>query len=366
MSWSSHDARTIRLRPLPLAAALVFTAGLGHAAAQTVVVRSAPAASTIELTMNGGAPVTATADADGDATLAVPPRPDPTDVLMRVDTCGNRVKVLIADNGRQFPDAEPGCNRTELWGVYVMRPITTFVIDVDSPTTTVHMRQGPAPPEWIRRGPPEMYAYPWGTPSTGFALSAGVGLSTFSRATETACGDVVCNSDTTGGAVTVSAEYWFKPWIAAQVGYARPGDTTATYTSGTYNFNTRTQARLFLIGAKAGFVKGPARMYGLGGLNRHEATTRTSQTINDVTVTVDNVSRTFPANTQTFEQKTAGWSWTAGGGFELWVARFAAIYGEFYRAKIKGDTVGGSGVAADDAANFLVVGVRLRIGPSGR
>src|SRR3954454_6261004 len=106
---------------LPLLSSLfVATGGLGAAAAQTVIVRSAPQGSTIELTMNGGAPVSVAADTFGDATLTVPARTTEAAVQVHVDDCGNRVRVLLVERGIQPSPAEPGCNRIDIGSVFVM------------------------------------------------------------------------------------------------------------------------------------------------------------------------------------------------------------------------------------------------------
>src|SRR4029453_6108070 len=185
-------------RPLLPALALLLTAGVCPAAAQTVIVRSAPPGSTIELTMNGGSAVAGTADAIGDATLGVPTTAAETDVRLHVDECGTLVRVLVVAAGVQPTAASPGCTRTALASVFVMRPVTTFVVDVGGPNTAVHIAQGPPPPEWVTRGAlPRRGGVPWGTPTTGFALSAGTGFSSFSNAGTAQCGSVTgCASDT--------------------------------------------------------------------------------------------------------------------------------------------------------------------------
>ena len=133
---------------LPFSFMIFATAGLGTAAAQTVIVRSAQAAATIEVTFNGGAPVAGTADSSGDATLTIPTRISEAAVLVHLDDCGNRVRVLLVEAGIQPATPEPGCNRVDIPSVFVMRPVTTFVIDMEGAATTVHLTQGP-PPAWV-------------------------------------------------------------------------------------------------------------------------------------------------------------------------------------------------------------------------
>src|SRR5206468_5827846 len=102
--------------------------------------------------------------------------------------------------------------------------------------------------------------------------------------------------------------------------------------------------------------------YGFGGLNRHEATLTTSETIDDATVVIDSVSQTIKGGTQTFAQKTTGWNWVAGGGVEAWLTRWVAIYGELTLATIKGAAVSGGEGGIDDRAAFIAAGVRVRLG----
>src|SRR5437870_5141854 len=101
MPFSDPIPLTTRLRSLTVSLIVAATVGLGTASAQTVMVRSAAAGAPVELTMNGGAAVTATADSAGDATLAVPARTAEDDVQMHVDVCGNLVRVLIVSRGVQ-------------------------------------------------------------------------------------------------------------------------------------------------------------------------------------------------------------------------------------------------------------------------
>ena len=56
-------------RPLVIAAALTGTLGARPAAAQTVIVRNAPAGAPVELAFDAATVATGTADAEGQATL---------------------------------------------------------------------------------------------------------------------------------------------------------------------------------------------------------------------------------------------------------------------------------------------------------
>jgi hypothetical protein len=363
MSFSAGAGIRGFVRPLALTAAFVAILAVRAAHAQTVIVRSAPAGSTIEVTMNGGDPVSAKADENGDATLAVPARSD-ADVQVHVDECGTLVRVLLVARGVQPTAAAPGCSRTDLPSVFLMRGITTFVVDVAGPNTTVHISQGPPPDEWVRRGAaPVRTKIPWGAPGKGLELSAGIGLSSFGNATDAQCGTVTtCETNNTGGALFLAAEYWIKPFVAAEVGYAKPADVTASGSQTGFQFDSHLQTRLFTLGGKVGFPAGPTRPYARGGFNHHQATSTSSETIDDTTVTVDGVTQVVKGGTQSFAQKTDGWNWYLGGGVEVWFAKWIAFYGEVTRLKIKGNPTGGGEGGIDDSATTIAIGARVRLG----
>lgn len=346
MLLSDPISLTTRLRSLSVSLVVAATVGLGTASAQTVMVRSATAGAPVELTMNGGAAVTATADSAGDATLAVPARTAEDDVQMHVDVCGNLVRVLIVSRGVQPTAPGPNCARTDFPSTFVMRAVTTFVVDISEQSAVVHLSQGPPPTEWVSRGPAMHGKISWSTPSTGLALSAGVGISTFSDWVTVACGTATpCDSSDLGGTVTLGAEYWIKQFVAAQIGYLKPADVTATG-GDAFTFDSRQQTRILFIGAKAGAITGPVRIYGQGGLNHHEATTTHTETIDTVTTTL--------------AQKNTGWSWFAGGGAEAWISRFVGIYGELQIVKLSAKPEGGGEGGVNDRATFFIFGVHAR------
>jgi hypothetical protein len=354
--------RQIPLRFPALALALSATAGVSAATAQTIIVRSAPAGATIELTLDGGRSASATTDNFGDATLTAPASTAESEAQMYVDACGTTVRIMLV---RLRPAApQPGCTRTEIGSIFILRPVTTFVVDMDGTRATAHVTQGPPPRSWVDRGAtPEQAARNWATPQKGLTLSAGSGFSKFSDATNIACGDVsACSSSNFGFGYAAGADYWIKSFAAAHVGYAKPADVTANGGGSTYRFNSELQSNLLFIGGKVGGVTGPARIYGLGGMTYHEAASTTTQTFDPTTVTVDGVTQTIPGGTQTYAQKTRGWSWYVGGGLEGWVVNRLAIYGELMFPKVKGEPTGGGEGGIDDRVVIAVAGVRVRIG----
>jgi len=351
------------LRFPALALALTAIAGVSVASAQTVIVRSASPGATIELTMDGGRSASGTADAQGDVTLTPPPATaESSEAQLYVDVCGSIVRVMLV-RLRPGPP-EPGCTRTEIGSVFIVRAVTTFVIDIDGTHASAHISQGPPPRSWIDRGTePQKPGRTYGTPQTGLMLSGAAGFSRFDNAVNIMCGDITqCQSNNFGLALAFGADYWIRKFAAAHVSYVRPADVTAVGSGDTYRFDSTLESRMLLLGGKLGGVAGPARIYGVGGVVYHEAVSTTHQTINDTTVVVDGVPQTIPGGTQTYAQKTQGWSWFVGGGVEGWFINRLAVYGELVTPKVKGaPTTGGEG-GIDDRAWIVVAGVRVRIG----
>ena len=89
---------TISLRPFAVAAALLVTAGTSSAAAQTLIARRAPIASTIELVVNSTKAGSAQADAGGDAKVpfTLPAGKTEMDERVYVDACGETRRVIVA------------------------------------------------------------------------------------------------------------------------------------------------------------------------------------------------------------------------------------------------------------------------------
>src|SRR5262245_57150324 len=242
--------RRVRLRFPALALALPATAGVSAASAQTVIVRSAPPGATIELTLDGGRSASGTADNLGDVTVVAPASTAESEAQMYVDACGNTVRVMLVRLRPAGPQAS--CTRSEIGSVFILRPTTTFVVDLDGTQATAHVTQGPPPRSWVDRGAtPDKPARNWGTPQKGLTVSGGVGFSKFSDATTIACGDVsACSSSNFGLAYAAGIDYWFLRFAAAHAGYVKPSDVTASGSGGTYRFNSELQSRLFFVGGK--------------------------------------------------------------------------------------------------------------------
>ena len=97
----------------------------------------------------------------------------------------------------------------------------------------------------------------------------------------------------------------------------------------------RQKTDIVVIAAKIAAPLGAVRIYGTAGGNYTQATSDSSQTIPDKTITVSGVSQIVPGGTQTFQLKTHGWSYVFGGGLEVWANRTLGFYGEFNLLMLK-------------------------------
>jgi hypothetical protein len=177
------------------------------------------------------------------------------------------------------------------------------------------------------------------------------------------CGDLSqCSGGGFDPGYTAGAAYWILPFVAAEVGYMKPADAKVEGSGQNFRFNSVLDARLLTIAGNVGVPIGPVRLYGKVGGNFHQATFTTTQTNDDVTLTIDGVSQIVKGGTQTFELKTEGWGWLFGGGMEVWAKRWLALYGEAGFAGLKGHPVDDADGAMDDRMTYLLVGARVRIG----
>jgi hypothetical protein len=103
-------------------------------------------------------------------------------------------------------------------------------------------------------------------------------------------------------------------------------------------------------------------VFGKGGVTYHQSLYSTTQTNEDVTITVDDETRVVPGGTMTLEYKTQGWGWFFGGGVEVWISRRFAIYGEGGWAALKGSDPGDGQGTTDDSMLYALGGLRFRIG----
>lgn len=341
-------------RLLGMAAALNVTLGAGAVAAQQVLVRNAPAGTPVELVVNAATAATGTANAEGEATLAftVPEKDGKTemDANVFVDVCDKVRRVLIVDQARPAPPADTGCDRREVSGLFWVRPVNTIVIDVGAAKPTLLLIRGaynPPKPEVDEAGEP----IPRPPLPKGFMMSGGGGLANLPNTLALACGNVPCEPKASQLTYTFAVTYWIRGWLGVEGSFVKPGAFKATGgVQDSFAFDTEVDADVWTIVAKGGVPAGPLRLYIQGGMNYHQATAKTTQTM------------TGQALAQTFEFQTEGWNWVAGGGAEAWIKPKIAIYGELGFAKIKGDATSGGEASIDDRARLILGGVRVRLG----
>lgn len=336
-------------RALVLSAVCHITAGVGVAAAQTVIVRQAPPASAVELVLNGKPAGSATADAAGDAILPMNlqalTRQTEMDANVLVDVCGELRRVLVLERGMRPPPQGAGCDRREIIGVFFVRRITSLVVNVGGANPTVLLVQGAY--DLRERGPARV----WSQSPTGLVIFGAAGLARARDAVTMACGNLAeCSGDGARSAFTVGAAFWITRFLAAEGSYIRPAQVNATGTSDTFRFSSVFDAHVATVGGTLGVPIGPVRLYGKGGTTYQQSTFSTTQT------------QTIEGTAQTIGLKTAGWGWFFGGGVETWVTPSFGFYGEVSRAALRGDAVDALEGASDEALTSLFFGIRIRIG----
>jgi hypothetical protein len=264
---------------------------------------------------------------------------------------------VVIERGSAAAPPAGGCDRREISGLFLVRRVSTLVVNVAGANPTMLLVQGSY--SLAPEGPGKV----WHPAASGLVLSGGGGLGKLRDAVAVACGDVSpCSGDTSWGALTAGVAYWFLPFVAAEVSYVKPPQLTTEGSGTTFRFTTDLDVHVVTIGGKVGAPIGPVRIYGQAGVNRHQGISGTTQTIDDVTVTVDGVPQTVTGGTQTFELKTAGWGWQFGGGLEAWMSRRFGIYAEAGRMTIKGSAVEDGEGELDDGLTTVFVGGRFRFG----
>ena len=349
MSFSSQRlARGLAL------VAVLGTLFAGRVSAQTVIVRHAPAGADVEAQLNAAPAVTATADEAGEATLTIdlPATLAETLVSVYVDTCGRQVVVRLL-SAPPAP-AAANCTRSDAGAQFVIRSITTFVIDVGGSNASVRMRQGPPFASWLTDTPENAdgSAVEGGVaaslrPRAGLSVFGGGGVASYSSANSSLCGDAVC----TGGRFALGTEAgvmaWALPYLGLQVSYLKPAQTNVSGSGPTFTFDSALDSRLLILAPTVGGTNGNLRFYVQGGANYHNATfTQNEQTAD---------------GSQSLYLETKGWGWVAGGGFEAWVHPRLAIYVEGRFLTVRGkNTTGGEGVMHDHLTTVMG-GIRFRL-----
>jgi hypothetical protein len=333
-------------RRLALAALLNVTVGAATGAAQTVFIRNGPPGFNVEAVVNSTVTGTGIVETSGIVTVPVDIQKNAggkteIDAYLFVDVCDKLRRVIIAERGVQPIVPAAGCERKEIPGLYLIRRISTIVIDLGGPSPTVLLRQGR-----YRVRPPRV----WKPAPTGLVVYGGGTFTTMRDAGFVLCGAVEgCERHDKGFGYMVGATFWLTKWLGADVSYIKPRSVTGKGSGSNYSFDSAFDPELVTVGAKVGVPAGPIRVFGQTSMNYHRATTTTLETIGSAQ--------------QTLEYKTKGWSWGFGGGLEAWITGRFALFGEAGTAKVKGKDVEKDGEAAiDDRLTFVFFGARLRIG----
>jgi hypothetical protein len=360
MFHQNEERMTETRRLLTLAAAISLTLCAGVARAQTVLVRNAPPDSTIEFMLNASPVGSTKVGASGIATVAGKLSEDPArteiDAQIFVDVCGDVRRVIVVERAVQVPVADVGCTRRDMGGLFLVKKISTLVVDFGGPNVTLMLRQGS-----VSLDPPRV----WPEPPTGLVLF-GAGLyTTGSIAKAISCGDVTpCDGSTSGFSGTAGATFWIAPFLGAEGAYLRPAEVTSSGSGEGYRFTGSFDSQIITASGKIGIPFGPVRLFGKVGGAYHRATTHTTQIMEPRTVTVDGAEQTIPGGTANYNLRTAGWAWVFGGGGEVWISSAFGIYGELGRVALKGpsrEDENAEGVV-DDRMTTIAFGIRLKIG----
>jgi hypothetical protein len=321
------------------------------ASAQTVYLRNAPAGSSVEVFLNTTSAGKGTVDPNGEAKVSftLPEGKTEMDANVFVDACGTLRKVLIIDHARQPPAPGEGCDRREISGIYWVRPVNTIVVNVGGVTPTLLLVRGDyTPPKPTAEGDEE--SVPSKPLPSGLLMFAGGSYTNFRDAGDMFCGSATpCSQKTTGLTYNFGATVWLTRFVGVEGSYMRPHEVTASG-GDTYKFNSTLDSDVWSILGKLGAQAGVVRIYGQGGMNYHEATHTTFETID--------------VQSQTFQYKTHGWSWIFGGGMEAWLGQKQrlAIFGDAGIMRLKGNAESGGEAQIDDRLKYVSVGVKLRLG----
>jgi hypothetical protein len=351
-------------RPLVAAVLSVFVIP-AIARAQTLIVRNAPANAPIEVTLNAAVVGKATGDAAGDARIPVtllPTREElEVSVHLAVDSCGDLRRIVLAERTTVVPPPAVGCDRRDVPGTFVMRRITTLVIDVAKTEPAVLISQGPPPASWLRDDARMGRLIDATAP--GLTLSGGVSFLGFRDIVGVNCGNVApCKATDYRPSFSVGATYWLKRGLAADVVYMRSGGTTAAASDEDFRFDSEFETEVITIGSTFGVPVTKVRPYGRLAFAYHIAKNSVTQTLDDTTVTIDGVEVVIPSVTSTFIHRSGGWGVLGGAGIEFWWKPPFGIYVEAGLTKLMSKDLDGGQTEFDDRMTFLLAGGRIYLG----
>ncbi len=338
-----------------VAVTAVLTLSAAVAQAQTVMVRGAAPGAKIEAVVDASPVGSTTANAAGEATVVIPRAAGKKDAEANVfvDVCADNLRrVLIVERGKAPVAPGEGCDRKDIQGLYWIRDVSTVVVTLSDPTPRVLLRQGS-----FSFKPPRVFG-----PPTGLMVFGGGALSNITDIGLFGCGDVTpCSDKSSGWAGTAGVEYWVKPWLAGEGAYLKPANAKMSGSGEGYRFESVLKADVFSVAAKVGIPVARVRIYGKVGGSYHDANFETDQTLDDRTITVDDVPQTVKGGRQTYALRTQGWGWIYGGGLEVWMAPRFALYFEAGRGALKGKGVDNADGSLDDNVNYIVVGGKVRV-----
>jgi hypothetical protein len=289
-------------------------------------------------------------DAEGESKVpfTLPQGTTEMDSNVFVDTCDTLRKVLIVDRNRVAPPPAVGCDRKDIPGIFWVRPVNTIVVDVGTANPSLLLVRGAyTPPKPTAEGEESAPAKPL---PKGLMMFAGGAYTSIRDAAVFACGTAQpCTPHSIGLTYTFGASFWLSRFVGVEGTYIRPHKVTAEGGDG-FTFKTDFESDVWTIAGKLGAQAGPVRIYGKGGLDYHQATTKTVERLD--------------LASQTFEYKTTGWSWLFGGGVEIWMGekQRAAIYADGSVIRLKGKADSGGEAEIDDRLKAIAVGVKLRLG----
>jgi hypothetical protein len=341
----------MRWRPVAVTAAVVVgMASVGSA--QTVYLRNAPAGSSVEVIVNTAPSGTGTVDAEGEAKVAftLPEGKTEMDSNVFVDACdsGKLRKVLIVDRARQAPPPAEGCDRREIAGVYWVRPVNTIVVNVAAAAPSLLLVRGSyTPPKPTAEGVDE--DQPARPLPAGLMMFGGAAYTNFRDAGILFCGNAPCTPHTAGFTYTFGVDVWLTRFVGVEGAYLRPRNVEASGGDDTFHFDTKMETDVWTVAGKVGAQAGVVRLYGKVGVNYHQATATTLQTMAGLR--------------QTFAYKTTGWNWLYGGGMETWLGerQRLAIYADAGVMKIKGKDEAGGEAQIDDVMKYVTFGLKVRL-----
>jgi hypothetical protein len=342
-------------RAIVLAVALNATTGAVIATAQTLTVRNAPPGATIDFALNSAVVATGTASEAGLATLSARMKDaigkEEIDANVFVDVCEGRRRIVVAEVGASTLPLDAGCDRRQVSGLYWIRPVNTVVVNLAGVAPTLLLIKGSyeIPVATADGTIPELEGMrAWRQAPKGLVLSGGAGLSSFRDAFLVACGSVSpCEGDGSGIAYTGGILYWITGYLGVEGSYVKPKNMTAKG-GDPFSFDSTLDSDMWTIAGLVGGPIGPVRLYGKAGVNYHQATSTTIETIGGAS--------------QTFAFQTKGYGWVFGGGGEGWITSRVALFGEFNLARLKADAEGGGEAFIDDRVRLILGGIRIRIG----